>query len=560
MEAVEAPVLIVGRGPVGMTLGLLLARLGVGSVMVDRLGAEIPFMSKAVVMHRDSAEILGRAGIGAELSASGVALRASRTYYGERELFHAELPAADPGAFPPLLNVPQSETERLLIARVDAEPLIDLRLRATLTSVETTDSGALATLDDDSGGFRVRAEYVAGCDGGRSAVRKHLPIGFAGHTHNDHYLIVDVRAELPLAVERRFWFNPPANPGRTVLIHPQAGDLWHIDFQVGEAPDLEQERRSGRLDQRVRSVIGDVEYEIASITTYVFKQLIADRFSAGAAFIVGDAAHLYAPYGARGLNSGLADADNLAWKLAAVLAGAAPRELLDTYDLERRSVAQTHFRVTSRTAEFMAPTTRRGRLRRDLTLAAAVRFPALRRFVDSGHFYEPLGYPASPIVQPADRAGPAAGPQPGELMPDLPIRALSEGWSACPATNRLRDLIGDDFLLVHVSPGAEAGSAVAAALARTDGGLGDRLRVLTLLPPAASAPRTAAGDGLVAHDHLGAADQRLGGGESRLGSAFLLRPDGHIASRHALSDPPDRAEAEGWLRHALGVRDPSRPA
>ncbi|WP_051580174.1 FAD-dependent monooxygenase [Pseudonocardia acaciae] len=520
MRTIGTPVLIVGRGPVGMTLALRLARFGVASVLVDRLDSEIRLSSKAVLMHGESAEVLHRAGVGDEVRSRGIALTGSRTFYRNHELVHDRFPATSHG-YPMAVNFPQSETERALLARVRAEPLIDLHLRTTVRDIAVDDAGVTANLDTDAGGLRVRAEYVAGCDGARSTVRKWLPVEFVGHSHDEHYLIVDIRADLALPPERRFFFDPPTNPRRTILVHPQLDNLWHLDYQVGPAPDIDEEVRTGRLDRRIRGVIGAARYELVWSTTYVFKQLLASRFSHGRVFLAGDAAHLYAPYGARGLNSGFADADNLAWKLAWVLLGRAPRELLDTYDLERRGAAVEHFAATSASARFMAPTTRRGRLYRDLVLAAAARVPWAKRLVDSGRFYSPPGYPRSPIVDAS-----------GEIMPDIPLRQFPDQRQV-----RLRDFVGDAFLLVHFAPDAHSAASVSSALATRAG-----LETLTIVPPGA----------------VSGGVRNLAEGEPPPGMAgrlLLVRPDCHIAvNRDAGSAAEVCSRVGRWLDLALGHR------
>ena len=150
-------------------------------------------------------------------------------------------------------------------------------------------------------------------------------MGFPGHSHEDLFLICDIRATLPFPRERRFFFDPPWNPGRQVLVHPQPDDLWRIDWQVPSGTDVEAERASGALDRRIRQVVGrTTPYELAWVTAYRFHQRLAPRFRVGRVLLAGDAAHLMSPFGARGLNSGAADAENLAWKLALVLGGRAP--------------------------------------------------------------------------------------------------------------------------------------------------------------------------------------------------------------------------------------------
>ncbi|GII92916.1 FAD-dependent monooxygenase [Sinosporangium siamense] len=499
-------VLIVGRGPVGMTLALLLARYGVNSVVVDPAGTEIRLSSKAVLMHGESLEILNRVEVGRTVAEQGIRLRGSRVFVRDRELRFDEFDQPDPYGYPTAVNFPQSETERLLLQQVEREQRVDLRLGVAFEGLRQRDDHVVAELSD---GSQVVAQYVAGCDGARSAVRKALGLRFEGHAHDDHYLIVDIRADLPFADERRFIFHPPGGAGRTALIHPQPFSLWHLDFQVGKPPDLEAETRDGTLDQRIRSMVGKHDYEVTWSTSYVFKQLMASRFSVGRCFLVGDAAHLYAPYGARGLNSGLADADNLAWKLGMVLTGQASPALLETYHEERRSVASRHFGVTSKTAAFMAPTTRMGRWRRDVTLAVGVRIPAARSLVDAGHFYRPEGVPESRLTMLGLSGLEDLAVMPGELMPDLPV---AEG--SARGIRRLRDSYGTHPMVVTIQQP-----------------VGDRVVVNV---------RHLGGDSIDQEFTTAAITARTRVlGEATSGVALLLRPDGFISRCLPLSQLAD---------------------
>jgi 2-polyprenyl-6-methoxyphenol hydroxylase-like FAD-dependent oxidoreductase len=177
-----------------------------------------------------------------------------------------------------------------------------------------------------------------------------------------------------------------------VLIHPQPDSEWRIDWQVPSETDAEAERESGRLDERIHAIVGETPYELAWLTAYRFHERVASRFRAGRVFLAGDAAHVFAPFGARGMNSGVEDARNLGWKLALVLAGEAPDELLDTYDAERRRAAHENLQVTSATMRFMAPPTRVHRALRNAILRASVRSRRVRRFVNSGKLAEPAVY------------------------------------------------------------------------------------------------------------------------------------------------------------------------
>ena len=291
-------------------------------------------------MQRETLEIWQRLGIGQRVADRGVQWHIGRTYYRDRELFSVELPGADAEHFPPFVNISQTEVEELLLARMAELPEVDLRWSHTLTGISQR-AGSVGVRCSTPGGERTfEVGYLVGTDGAHSGVRHALGMGFPGHSHDDLFLICDIRADLPYPNERHFHFDPPGNPGRQVLIHPQPDGAWRIDWQVPSETDADAERQNGGLDRRIRAVIGeDTPYELLWMTAYRFHQRVVEHFAVGRVFLAGDAAHLMSPFGARGLNSGAADAENLAWKLALVLDGKAPAQLLSTYDRERRAAA-----------------------------------------------------------------------------------------------------------------------------------------------------------------------------------------------------------------------------
>jgi 2-polyprenyl-6-methoxyphenol hydroxylase-like FAD-dependent oxidoreductase len=238
----------------------------------------------------------------------------------------------------------------------------------------------------------MRGSYAVGCDGAHGAIRKLIGVELRGRSYDDRFLIADVRAVLPFPNERRLFYDPAHNPGRQVLVHPQPDGEWRIDWQVAGATDAEEEQSSGRLARRIRAVVGDVPYDLVWLTGYRFHERLADRFRSGRVFLAGDTAHLFAPFGARGMNSGIEDARNLAWKLAFVLRGEAPESLLDSYERERRPAAQVNLKATSATMRFMVPPTPAHRLVRNAILRASLRSKLARRFVDSGQLAEPAVY------------------------------------------------------------------------------------------------------------------------------------------------------------------------
>ncbi len=492
-------VAVVGAGPIGLTLAGRLAQHGVDVALYDALPAHLGEGSKALCMQRETLEIWDRLGAGERVAERGVQWRVGRTYHGDRELFSVTLPGASDEHFPPFVNISQTEVERLLIARL-AELGVTVKWGKCLAGLRQGDDVELTFTD----GTTAHATYAVGTDGAHSAVRHAIGLAFEGHTFEDRFLIADVRAELPFPTERRFFFDPPWNPGRQVLIHPQPDGVWRIDWQVPPETDASAELVNGGLDRRIRAVIGpDVPYELIWMTGYRFSQRLADRFRVGRAFLAGDAAHVMSPFGARGLNSGAADAENLAWKLAAVLRGEAGDTLLDSYDGERRPAAIENLAVTNATMRFMVPHGWWHRSWRNAVLRLSERLAWARRRVNSGRLAQPFAYPASAFVGP-----PVAGlPAPGAVLVDAPVGG----------GRRLRSLTGEGFVaLCFGEPAAPIDGCRLLLVGREVDDPTGRLRA-TYAPD--GAPR-----------------------------AWLIRPDGHLAATGHPSQLP--AMLEGALGRA----------
>jgi 2-polyprenyl-6-methoxyphenol hydroxylase-like FAD-dependent oxidoreductase len=376
----EPRVLIVGAGPVGMSAALELARYGVASVVLEQRATLRPDGSRAIVLARHTLETFARFGC-TEIFDRGVRLEGSRTYYRDHEVGRMDFPVEE--GTPRLLNLQQAYTERILQDRISASPHAAIEFGAEVTGIELSDSGVRvattrATFD---------AEYVIAADGAHSTVRELLGIPFEGTTCDGRFLLADIRADLPGPKLRKFWFDPPSNRGRHIWLHPQADDVWRTDYHVPVGTDPQEEQKSGKLDRRIRALLPEIDdYELVWLSTWRFHQKVVGNFRAGRAFLAGDAAHLMAPFGARGLNSGVEDVVNLAWKLALVLAGEAPDALLDTYDEERRGAALVNLRMTQSTADFIAPPTPLQRARKALALRAAVYSSAARRYINDVRF------------------------------------------------------------------------------------------------------------------------------------------------------------------------------
>jgi 2-polyprenyl-6-methoxyphenol hydroxylase-like FAD-dependent oxidoreductase len=379
----------------------------------------------------------------------GVTWRVGRTYYQDRELFHIELPHDSTNRFPPFVNISQASTEALLVDRVRQQPLIELRYGEPVESIEQDDTGVTATTNRTSH----RCQYLIGSDGSRSMVRRSIEARFEGRSFDEQFLIADIRCDLGFGVERRFFFDPSWNPGRQILVHPCPDGVWRIDWQVPADYDLEEDQRNGTLDARIQMIAGDKPYEVIWLSAYRFHQRRASVLAKGRVVLAGDSAHIYAPFGARGLNAGFHDAENAAWKIAALVNGWGGPNLIPSYDIERGSAADENLRVTGETMEFLVPNSASSFARRVAILEAARTDEAIRPQVNSGRLAEPFWYNNSPLTTNGSLLGfptEPGVPRPlvaGVLCPDAPAMDSS----GLPST--LRKLIGRCFLVV--GPNAE---------------------------------------------------------------------------------------------------------
>lgn len=505
-EPARHPVVVVGAGPIGLALAIDLAQQQVPVVLLDN-DHRLSTGSRAICFSKRSLEIFDRLGCGERMTAKGVSWKLGRVFLQGEQVYEFDLLPEEGHQRPAFVNLQQYYVEGFLAERAAQLPLIDLRWKNKVVGVEQHDDHALLTIETPDGPYRLQAGWVAACDGSRSSVRQLIGQESTGRVFKDRFLIADVKMDVHFPAERWFWFDPAFHPGQSVLLHMQPDGVWRIDFQLGWQADPEEEKKPERIVPRVRAMLDaspfkGIEFTLEWASVYTFACQRMASFRHGRVLFAGDSAHGVSPFGARGANSGLQDAENLAWKLAAVLRRDAPEALLDSYAREREAAADENIRNSTRATDFITPKSEASRLFRDAVLHLARRHDFARRLVNSGRLSVPATLHDSVLNTPdADAFGGAMVP--GAVAADAPLAQQADGsprWL-------LRGLGGTRFAALVFGSGEAAGRS-AQALAGADRPI-EVLRVPLDAAHALAVRRYDAQDG----------------------TTYLLRPDQHVCAR-----------------------------
>lgn len=494
------PVIIVGAGLVGLTAAVDLATRGVASVVLDD-DDTVSFGSRAICFSKRTLEVYDRLGIGGRMRDKGVTWNRGKVFFRERMIYDFDLLPEGGHCWPAFINLQQYYAEEWLVERARELGLAELRWRNRVTEVAQDGNRVTLTVDTPDGPYTLTCDYLLAADGARSQVRRSLGLAFDGEVFRDRFLIADVVMQADFPSERWFWFDPPFHPGRSALLHRQPDNVWRIDLQLGPDADPEAEKQPQRVIPRLRAMLGPgADFELDWVSVYTFQCRRLRRFRHGRVFFLGDAAHQVSPFGARGGNGGVQDADNLCWKLAAVLNGHAGEALLDSYERERIPAADENIRHSTRSTDFIAPTSAVAQAFRDATLELAAELPFARSLVNSGRL-------SRAYCPDHDGAGPLG---PGSPCPDAPLRRGNESaW--------LLHRLGGGFSGLYFA-GSPLSDEENGKLRR----LADELPDLTALVIAQQDCR----DTGHWHDCDGLFEARYG---ALPGSFTLVRPDQHVA-------------------------------
>ncbi|TCN56036.1 3-(3-hydroxy-phenyl)propionate hydroxylase [Rhodococcus sp. SMB37] len=536
------PVVVVGAGPVGMATALGLAQRGIPVTIIE-VADQVSFGSRAICISRHSLEAAGRLGFGRKLEKIVLPWVGGRSYYRDEQVLHFEMPLRDFDVRPPMINVSQSEFEQIMVDTIEQNPLITLYWQTSIAGILRGDDEITLEVDTADGKRHLRARYVVAADGGRSRMRELAGLRLQGTSYEGRYVIADIHWESDLPAERMVWFDPPSNPGSTIIMHKQPGNIWRIDYQLDPSEDAEIETQEDAIRARITKHLdwlqNDLPWTLEWKGFYSARALALDEFTHGRILFAGDAAHLVPIFGVRGLNSGMEDAETLAWQLAAVIHGNADEALLQAYSFERHNAWEQNVANAGKSTLIMSPGSHGYRTTRDAVLALAVGRP------EFGHLINPRQSSAtharlSPLTWPV--ATGIDGVLPGDPVEDRKVRVGG-------ADSSLNVARGTGFAVLGV--GLDEAGSEALATAATE--LGEALSPESVR---ALAVDSAAAEGVTVLD---AADL-AGALGATAGEALVIRPDGLLLCRVPVAQLSGVAAALHAGVAPAGDALPARPA
>lgn len=422
------PVIVVGAGLGGLTAALELGSRGVRTVVLDEdnsVGAA-GLSSRGICYAKRSLEILDRFGVAERVRAKGVTWNEGDVYRGRERLYRFNLQPETDQKFPAFVNLQQFYVEQYLVERLQQVPAVDLRWKNKVTSVRQDADGVYVSVQTPEGKYSCKARYLVAADGGHSVVREKLRVRDAAHALlEDYWCIADVRLAKKEAAVRKAFLDSELNEGGAIWYHQMADGVWRTDWQISQykRPDLEATPQ--RAKKRLQKLLGPrVKFELVWVGPWRFRKRYVAKMLHGRVLLLGDAAAQHSPFGARGGNRAIQDANNLAWKLALVLEDKAHPDLLQTYHDERHRAAREAVEISTRSACFIGPENPNQRVFRDAMLDLAQMDERMRSLVNVGRLSTACDYWDSPL-NPAGDGIDAPLAAPGCAAPD---GRLGEGY------------------------------------------------------------------------------------------------------------------------------------
>jgi 3-(3-hydroxy-phenyl)propionate hydroxylase len=520
------PVAVIGAGAVGLVMAIELARRGFAPVVFDAK-TEVSRSSRAICISRRSLEILQRIGTVSSFFEKALPWSRGKTFYRDQLVFELQMPHSTDDAFAPFANIQQFHTEGFLLNTLhylggavywDSE-VIHVQQSASSVHLAVAVNGIVQRFEFD---------WVIACDGARSRIRQALGHNLRGTSYEGRYLIADVEVQgVSRPVERHVWFDPASNPGSTVILHVQPDNVWRIDIQLegnlDDATALDEHTLTRKIQSHFDMLGMRAPWRLIWKSVYRAHALSLDSYRDERVLFAGDAAHLVPIFGVRGLNSGIDDAHNLAWKIAAVIQGTAMPALLDSYTEERRAAALENLANATKSTWFMSPPTEGFRLLRDAVLKLSERHSWASTLINPRQSTAHVYRGSSVILY--DSATCPIPVEPGSVIPSPRI-----------GQRHLHDFLPEDGFALLIFG--------ACLTAEECNRLASSAQALSV------SPIQIGGIGQAAATFIDDEDGRIAAiFTAETFGFYLIRPDEHIAARFQKIDEAVLSQA---LKHALG--------
>lgn len=509
------PVIVIGAGPIGMGAAIDAGVHGLDVLVLDDNNT-VSVGSRAVCYSKRALEILDRLGCADRMIEKGVTWNVGKVFFQDELVTRFDLLPERGHKIPAFINLQQYYLEEYMVDRMNQLDNVEVRWKNKVIDVSNEDEVVRVSVETPDGNYAMTCDWLIVADGANSGIRRQMGLESSGRVFEDRFLIADIVMKAGFPPERWFSFDPSYHRGQSTLLHRQSDDVWRLDFQLGWDKDPVEEKKPENVIPRVKAMLGDdVEFELEWASVYTFQCRRMEKFCHGRVLFAGDAAHQVSPFGARGANSGLQDTDNLIWKLKLVIEGKAPQSLLDSYGDEREFAADENILNSTRATDFITPKTKTSKQFRNATLSLSKRFKFAQKLTNSGRLSDPAVLFESPLNS-TDEGEFNSDLVAGAVMSDAPVKT-SDGkqWLLNVLGNRFKLLyFVDDVNQINEKRVRQISKLQDAAI------LVEPLLV-TRQANIKSAMRTIEDcEGLIA--------ERC---DAKPGTAYLIRPDQHVAAR-----------------------------